>query len=300
MRKTRIEKLHNKFPTITKEYLYDLYVVKQKSLPIIYKECGIDFRACCDLLNYYKIPIRTRSQARQCDAGKERVVNSFKEKYGVENPSQLEWVKRKKENTFKKHYGVDNIWKSKEYYEWLNDYMLIHYGVKRLSPNGWGWKNASQKRKDERIKKLWDGRDKWWASLTDEEKSVMMAKLCSLNTLTSKIETRVSDALNRLHITYRRWIPIGINNFDFKLDNSNLLIEVNGDFWHANPKKYKSDDVVPFPHKSIKACELWKKDEKKRLTAESNGYRMITIWEDELKDMTDRKLEDWLLQKITL
>lgn len=300
MRKTRIEKLQAKYPLLTKEKLYELYITQQKSLPVIHKEYRIDFKACSDLLKHYSIPIRSISQSRLTPKAKEKIKNAFKEKYGVENPSQLDWVQKKKEETFKKHYGVDNIWKSNEYYNWLNDYMLLHYGVKRVSTNGWGWKGAGQKRKSERIKKLWDGRDKWWASLTDEEKSVIMAKLCSSNTLASKIETRVGDALNRLHITYRRWMPVGINNFDFKIDNSNFLIEVNGDFWHANPKKYKADDVVPFPNGGIKASVLWEKDRKKGLTAEKNGYKLITIWEDALKTMTDKELESWLLQQIIL
>ena len=298
MRKTRIEKLQAKYPLLTKEKLNELYIDQQKSLPIIHKEYGIDFRACSDLLKYYGIPIRSISQSRLTPTAKEKITNSLKEKYGVSNVSQIGWVQKKKKETFKKHYGVDNIWKSAEYYDWLNDYMLLHYGVKRISTNGWGWKGAGQKRKAERIKKLLDGRNKWWASLTDEEKSRIGAYRCSFNKFQSKLESRIENALNNLHIKYERQFFIGSRLYDFRIGN--FIIEVNGDFWHANPEKYKADDVVNYPKGGIKASILWEKDKKKGLTAEACGYTMITIWETDLIVMTDRDVEIWLIEKLKL
>lgn len=300
MKKTRIEKLKEKFPSLTQGILYDLYVTKQMSLPLIRKHCGIDFKACQDLLRHYGIPVRTASQARLTPVGKERIRNSYREKYGVENPSQIESVKQKKRDTFNKHYGVDNIWKSPEYYKWLEDYMLIHYGVKRVSTNPWGWNGAGEKRKADRIKKLWRGRDMWWVSLSDEEKSAIMGRVCSANTIGSKIGTRVAEALDRLHITYRRWVSVGVRNFDFEIDGCKVLVEVNGDFWHANPEIYDADDLVPFPNGCQRAKTVWENDERKRLTAERFGYRLLTIWESELKKTSDLLLEKWLVAKIVV
>lgn len=298
MRKPRIEKLTEKFPLLTKETLYDLYVIQQKSLPLIRQEYGVDFRACRDLLIYYGIPLRTISEARTTANGRQRIRLSLKEKYGVENPSQIEWVKQKKKDTFQKHYGVDNIWKSADYYKWLDDYMLIHYGVKRVSTNPWGWRGAGEKRKPERIQKLWGGRDRWWASLSDEEKSSFMAEVCSKNTFGSKIETRVREALDQLHISHKRWVSVGHRNFDFGIDGCQILVEVNGDFWHANPSKYNAEDVIPFPDGHRKAKEVWEKDKKKQLIAERKGYNVLVLWESDLKSMTDKDLETWLLKNI--
>lgn len=298
MRKTRIEKLIEKFPLLTKEKLTELYVEQQKSLPMIHSEFGIDFKACTDLLRYYQIPVRTISQSRTTENGKRRILQGLKDKYGVDNPSQLEWVKEKKKRTFRKHYGVNNIWKSSEYYKWLEDYMLIHYGVSRISTNPWGWRGAGQKRKAERVSKLWAGRDKWWASLSDEERSAIMSKVCGANTFGSKIETAVGNALDRIHISYRRWVSIGNRNFDFKIDGCKILIEVNGDFWHANPSQYSADDVVHYPDGDRKVRDIWNNDSRKRLTAERNGYKLVVLWESDIKRMTNAELEKQLIKEI--
>ena len=45
MKKTRIIKLQEKFPFATKDFLYNLYIVEEKSLPEIYELYGIDYRA---------------------------------------------------------------------------------------------------------------------------------------------------------------------------------------------------------------------------------------------------------------
>lgn len=298
MKRSRIEKLLEKFPSATVENLYKWYVTEQKSLPVIYKEFGLDFRACQDLLKHYGISIRNISESRLTKSGKEKIKQSFISKYGVENPSQLESVKEKKRQTFLKHYGVDNIWKSKKYYEWLTDYMLLKYGVKRISTNGWGWSEEGQNKKQERIQKLWKGRDKWWISLSDEEQSEFMRILCSSNTSCSKIEDKIQSGLDRLHIRYKRWVGIGNKNFDFKVSGTNILIEVNGDFWHANPKIYKAEDIVSLPGKPVKAENIWMKDIKKRLTAESNGYKLLTVWESELNRMSDEQIDKWLITNI--
>lgn len=300
MPKSRIEKLNQKFPLLDREKLYDLYVEQQKSLPLIRQEYGIDFKACRDLLIYYGIPVRTISQSRTTSEGKRRIISSLREKYGVENPSQIESVKEKKRQTFQAHYGVDNIWKSPSYYKWLEDYMLIHYGVKRLCTNPWGWRGDGEKRKDERIQKLWKGRDVWWLSLSDEEKSSIMAYISSKNTYGSKIEGRVRESLDRLHISHKRWVFIGHRNFDFEIDGCNILIEVNGDFWHANPSKYSGEDSIPFPNGHKKAREIWKQDETKRLLAERKGYKLLTLWESDLKSMSDKDLELWIVKNIVI
>ena len=48
---------------------------------------------------------------------------------------------------------------------------------------------------------------------------------------------------------------IGTKIFDIFIPKYNLLIEYNGDYWHANPTKYKADY---FNHKKNKtAQEIW-------------------------------------------
>lgn len=75
--------------------------------------------------------------------------------------------------------------------------------------------------------------------------------------------------------------------FDFHIPSSNTLIEVNGTFWHADKRVFQPQDVVRFPGgRSFLAQDIWQRDENKRKAAERTGYRVVTIWELDLKDDT--------------
>ena len=142
MKKKNIEDYLTQF-NITEEYLRDAYTSRQLSLPEIQKEKGIGFKACAKLLRYFNIPVRSISESRKTPVARKKILHTLKEKYNVENPSQLEFVKEKKKKTFLKHYGVDNIWKSKKYYEWLDNYMIKTFGCLQISQK---WQNVGQKK----------------------------------------------------------------------------------------------------------------------------------------------------------
>jgi hypothetical protein len=60
------------------------------------------------------------------------------------------------------------------------------------------------------------------------------------------------------------------------------IIEYNGDYWHANPKKFSKNTIV---RNGLSANDLWKKDIIKRRVANRLGYKILTIWEsDYLKE----------------
>jgi G:T-mismatch repair DNA endonuclease (very short patch repair protein) len=78
----------------------------------------------------------------------------------------------------------------------------------------------------------------------------------------------------------------------------NILIEVNGDFWHANPKIYKAKDILPHPNKEVLAETLWKKDKKKNILAIKNGFQVLTLWELDITKLNDVELELFITEKI--
>jgi len=51
----------------------------------------------------------------------------------------------------------------------------------------------------------------------------------------SKLEVRVRNILTNLNISFTPQFPLNNRTYDIKIDNTNILIEVNGDFWYANP-----------------------------------------------------------------
>lgn len=58
-----------------------------------------------------------------------------------------------------------------------------------------------------------------------------------------------------------------------------VIIEFNGSFWHADPKRgYKEDDII---HHGITAKEIWDRDKEKYDIYTSRGFKVFTIWSDE-------------------
>lgn len=76
-------------------------------------------------------------------------------------------------------------------------------------------------------------------------------------------------------------------NLDFSISINNIKIDIeyNGDYWHANPNKYQENDLLPYPTENLKyAKDIWKHDESRKIYLESQGYKILTIWESEFKN----------------
>lgn len=68
---------------------------------------------------------------------------------------------------------------------------------------------------------------------------------------------------------------------DILLPDINLVIEYNGDYWHANPSKYNSTDLI----KNKTAKEIWEQDKNKKGIYENLGYTVYYVWSsDFIKD----------------
>lgn len=71
--------------------------------------------------------------------------------------------------------------------------------------------------------------------------------------------------------------------YDFADLKNKKIIEYNGDNYHANPKKYLSEDH-PHPfRKKITAQEIWDKDRLKIKAANEKGFDVLTIWDSEYR-----------------
>ena len=70
-------------------------------------------------------------------------------------------------------------------------------------------------------------------------------------------------------------------SYDFYLPNSNILIEVDGDYWHVNPKKYDINDrdsLTPTQKRDIRVDEMNNK------WALLHGIPIYKIWEDDIRN----------------
>ncbi len=220
----------------SKDNFYKFYVTYRFAL-IDFKKLGLNQDDYEFLLSFYKITRRTSKEEFLL-----RNVNAKKtwiEKYGVENISQLDITKQKKAETFLKNYGVDNIWKSHDYHLWLNNYMLTHYGKRRLTD--------SKKMKVTNLKKY------------GKEIPMLGSRFDGFD---SKLEKRISGILVDLNISFEYCYFLGGYYFDFFIKDKNIVLEVNGDFWHANPKIFNAEDELKPINKT--ASEIWAKDKLKR------------------------------------
>lgn len=77
----------------------------------------------------------------------------------------------------------------------------------------------------------------------------------------------------------------------FKLDFclGNKAIEFNGDYWHANPKIYKPEDVIRYRNRTKTAKEIWEID-RKRLEAISKTHEVLVVWESDFKSNREKEI----------
>jgi G:T-mismatch repair DNA endonuclease (very short patch repair protein) len=277
----RFEYLKYNFPDIsTKTTLETEYNTNKLSLVGIRDKYNIDYKSTQWLLKYHNIKKRGASEA--CLIGANRTKQTMKSKYGdfISNPSQLNSVKEKKKKTFIKNYGVDNIRKWEGFHEYVKKIIEVRYNTDYN-------KFVSNKSK------------KVWESKTDDEKTEWLynsilsdsAKMKSLSNRTgfvvSKIEDTVSHVLSELNIIHTRQYIIKYNGirkfYDFYLADYDVIIEVNGDYWHASPTLYTENDVIKYPFGYKTAKEVWERDLIKRQHAERKNIPILYIWEYELK-----------------
>lgn len=72
---------------------------------------------------------------------------------------------------------------------------------------------------------------------------------------------------------------------DFYDKTKNIIIEFNGDYWHANPKFYSKDHIFEHRGYSLSADKIWKKDEqrKQNICKKLNNPIFIIVWENDYR-----------------
>jgi G:T-mismatch repair DNA endonuclease (very short patch repair protein) len=288
------------------EEFKDQYIKKEKSLPDFLQEYNIPFNITLFLIKYHNIPKRTIKQANQIKNRSEKYKKTCIEKYGVENVSSSEAVKEKKRQTCLKNHGVDNIRKSKEYYQKIHKKMIEKYGAKSVpnlygNANPFGIKTLTSDELKSRLQKAHKGYTKWWDNLSDEQKTEIIQQRTGqlVHSYCSSLETKVQQALDNLQFRYKKQYWIRRKSYDFFLKDLNCIIEVNGDFWHANPEIYSKESILNFPNGDITAQDLWEKDAIKKDNALQNDIStVIYIWETELKNLSQLETMQLLLEKL--
>jgi len=109
----------------------------------------------------------------------------------------------------------------------------------------------------------------------------------------SKLEVAVGSLLQTLYgvrVKLGQKIQVGPKQWIYPdiLIDSNVIVEVYGDYWHGNPAIYQSHDIVAHCHT---AKDIWSWDGKRVKMAEQHGYTVFVIWELAWKKTQKKVLE---------
>jgi very-short-patch-repair endonuclease len=112
-----------------------------------------------------------------------------------------------------------------------------------------------------------------WANVSEEERRNHMQKAmdASMAILVSSLEVRVKTLLDALEVSYEQQYRIGKYFADFYVASENLIIEVNGCYWHSCPQCGYTYETKQ------------ESDAKREKYLKSKGYKILTIWEHDLR-----------------
>lgn len=269
--------------------LKKLYIEKEYSIKDImdyFSMSDLKSKTVYMILENFNISIRG---IKRTSRTKSKYENTCVEKYGAKNVlSKDTEIYHKRNETVEKQYGVKNVYQLQFVKQKINEVMLKKYGVLRFTDIEKQKKTKLMWSKEFRAEygeKLSKYQKKVWANLTDEEK-YERCRNSGFNQYTgkmNKLETKVSEILTSNGIPFEFSYFLKGRQFDFIIAGE-LLLECQGDFWHANPKFYNENDIVNFPgNDKIEAKKVWDADLKKKEFAEKSGFNVIYIWENDIK-----------------
>ncbi|MFD2704637.1 hypothetical protein [Salibacterium lacus] len=101
------------------------------------------------------------------------------------------------------------------------------------------------------------------------------------------IEKETEHFLEKEGVEFVAQYEVGRMTIDFFLPDYNVALEVNGDFWHANPDIYGVSKPFHRFHDRIQ-----EKDERKTRQIEDEGMELYVIWEKDLSERKDETFDD--------
>lgn len=100
----------------------------------------------------------------------------------------------------------------------------------------------------------------------------------------SKLHIRAREILNLSNLGFQPEVPIFRYVADDLHVQSKTIVEINGDYIHANPEIYCGTEEIITHQGSYLAFDKWKYDENRKTYLESKGYTVIVVWERDLKN----------------
>lgn len=191
-------------------------------------------------------------------SNKKKVRDRYKEtcvnKYGKENALSFGTSSYKKRNdTVQKKYGVENVFQLESTKEKSKNSLFEKYGVYNSNDIPNRYKNSGRKSGIHRM-------------VEDV-----------LKKLSIEFESEKTGNLFKTFNEYlsREYSP----RPDILLKKNKVVIEINGGYWHGDPRIYKKNDIIYKWSGKTLVEDIWKFDNSRKEQIESFGYKVITFWE---------------------
>lgn len=252
---------------LLKDLLYDLFEIKNYTASYIHRFLNLKYTSVGTLICIAKnLNIKTKTIKES--ANNEKTRNKFKEtclnKYGDTNVlGKKSPIYYERNKTVEEKYGVKNVFQLANVKEKSKETLIKNFGVTHPIYIQTRYKNCGRK---------------------------------------SKNHKKIENLLKELNISYEseKIKKFSKNSYnprpDIIIENMNLVIEIYGDYWHANPNFYKDSDLIKRWYGNITAKEIHENDKKRIEQIESFGYKVIIIWETDIKNLNSQKL--WNMLKL--
>lgn len=224
---------------------------------------------------------------------KNKISGAFIKKYNVSSVSQTTKARIKNSDSLKERWKTGKIKMSAEWCEniskaLINKWKDEGYRKKNTKAVKISLQNSKERRnRSNRMKKRWTNNRIGMLNLLAES----FKKNGS-----SKLHINIRNALNLSKFGFKSEVPI----YKYIVDEANvdkkIVIEIFGNYVHANPRIYRKNDLIRLPHCSYYAFEKWEKDAKRITELSRLGFSVIIIWEDDQNnkrfDEIRKKIDD--------
>lgn len=265
---------------LTKEFLYNEYILNKKSAMQIALENNLTSSTIIqNLLNKFQIEKRNISESKKQIPCQEKTKKTVIEKYGTINVlSRGSGIREKMEADVFEKYGVNNVFQLKEIKDKIKNTCIQKYGKK-------SWMQVKENALElyNQVKEKYNGVHP-------------ILNTFNYDNQISKPHQIIINYLRNNNIEFIIEKEIINYSVDIYIPNFDLIIEIYGDYWHANPIKYKKTDII----KNRLVEDIWKYDQLRIEFIKEVGYKNIEIfWENDIKNNFD-KIEEKLCQLLKL
>ena len=278
---------------------YDILILNQEELIKDYIDNGYSFYdlelkykikngLIRSYLNYNGVKLRNNSESKKTKKYSVKFKKTFKSKYGVENPSQLDEIKEKKRKTSERNNGYINNFCNPEIKNKAQNNINYEFYAKKIKDafkSKYGVENPAQL---PHVKKILRKKGK---ERVKNNVGIFSNDFFKKLNYSSSLEKKIQHILIDLNIKFDNNIWLKGCFIDIYIKKLNLVIEVQGDYWHGNPKKYHGNDILYHKNgKPVYVKDIWKKDERKRKKLYNNLIFVEYIWEYDIINLSKNDL----------